>query len=94
VYEKLQNKMRILKYSGDTDGAVPTLGTLGWINSLNWEIKEDWRPYMVDNQVAGYVVEYDGLTLGTVHGCGHMAPQWKRPQTFHLIFNFIKNVKI
>lgn len=55
VYEKLQNKYRILFYSGDTDGAVPTFGSLGWISRLGWAIKEDWRAYMVDGQVGGYL---------------------------------------
>lgn len=38
----------MLIYSGDTDGAVPTHGTMYWINQLNWEIKEKYRPYYVD----------------------------------------------
>lgn len=68
IWEKLKNKYRMLKFSGDTDGAVPTEGTLAWINSLDRKILEEWRPYMVNGQVGGYVEEYDGLTLGTVHG--------------------------
>jgi len=40
--------------------------------------------------VAGFVTVRDGLTFGTIHGCGHMAPQWKRAETYHLIFNWIK----
>jgi len=90
VYEKLQGQYRILKYSGDTDGAVPTYGTLGWINELNWNITEQWRPYFLGGQVAGYIEERDGLTFATVHGAGHMVPQFKRPQAFYLIFNWIK----
>jgi len=55
VYEKLKGQYRILKYSGDTDGAVPTYGTLQWINELNWNITEKYRPYFLDGQVAGYI---------------------------------------
>lgn len=47
VYVQLKGKYRMLKYSGDTDGSVPTLGTLNWIRDLNWEVKEAWRPYYV-----------------------------------------------
>ena len=28
----------ILFYSGDTDGAVPTLGSRRWIQKMNWEV--------------------------------------------------------
>jgi len=28
----------MLKYSGDTDGAVPLTGTIGWIDSMNLQI--------------------------------------------------------
>ena len=66
----------MLFYSGDTDGAVPTYGSLQWIAQLGWEITEPWRVYMVDNQVGGYVEAFKGaeggLTFGTVHGAGHI----------------------
>ena len=37
----------MLKYSGDTDGSVPTQGTLEWIKNLNWSVIDEWRPYYV-----------------------------------------------
>jgi hypothetical protein len=89
IYEELQSKYRQLVYSGDTDGSVPTRGTQAWINDLAWEITSDYRPYFYGGQVAGYTETRGSLTFGTVHGCGHMAPQWKRPQTYHLVFNWL-----
>lgn len=95
VYEALQGKYKMLHFSGDTDGAVPTLGTEGWINSLNWAVEEKWRTYLVDGQVAGYLEAYEGgFTFATVHGAGHMAPQFKPPQTYHLIKNWINDTAI
>lgn len=65
----------MIHYSGDVDGAVPSLGTEGWIASLGWNTTNLWRPYMYDDQVAGYLEVYEGgLTYATVHGAGHMAP--------------------
>ena len=83
----------MLKFSGDVDGAVPTTGTLGWIRSMNRTVLEKWRPYFVDTNktmLGGFLEVYDGLTLGTVHGAGHMAPQFKPAETYHLIFNWLK----
>lgn len=36
VYQKLVplNKYRIIKYSGDSDPAVPFSGTIRWVNNL------------------------------------------------------------
>jgi hypothetical protein len=45
IYPVLRNQVRILKYSGDTDGAVPTYGTKEWIQMLNWDVLEAWRPW-------------------------------------------------
>jgi len=95
IYEALYGKYRILHYSGDTDGAVPTLGTQAWIASTPWVSSEDWRAYLVDNQVAGYVEAYEGdFTFATVHGSGHMVPQDKRPQAFHLISSWLSQSTI
>lgn len=81
----------MLHYSGDTDGAVPTIGTENWINTLKWNTTVDWQPYMLAGQVAGYFETYEGdFTFATVHGAGHMAPQFKPPQTYKLIFSWLQ----
>ena len=64
----------MLKFSGDTDGAVPTTGTMGWIETLHRDVLAEWREYTVDKELAGYIEEYDGLTFASVHGAGHMVP--------------------
>lgn len=81
--------IKVLKFSGDTDGAVPTYGSERWIRDLNWEVKKDWTPWLIDNQVAGYNKFYDGLTFTTIHGVGHMAPQWKRKEVTQMITAFV-----
>lgn len=89
----------MLKYSGDTDGAVPLIGTRNWINSMGREVLEAWRPFYVQDSettqhIGGYIEEYDGLTLGTVHGAGHMTPQYKPAASYRLIFNWLKGQAI
>ena len=96
IYTALKGKYKILKFSGDTDGAVPTFGTQQWINKLDWKVKDAWKVFMIDGQVGGYVeTREDGkFVYATIHGAGHMAPQWRRPQTYHVIFNFIQGKPI
>jgi serine carboxypeptidase-like clade I len=96
IYRELKGLYKILKYSGDTDGAVPTVGTQNWIAELDWKVSEHWRPYYVNGQIGGFLEGRDDqkFIFATVHGAGHMAPQWKRAETYHLVFNFIKEQPI
>ena len=92
VYEYLKGKgIRMLTFSGDKDGSVPTIGTENWINAMAWATSKDWTIYSdPDGQVAGYYQEYTGgLTFATVHGAGHMVPQDQRQRAYHLIFNWL-----
>jgi carboxypeptidase C (cathepsin A) len=87
--------VKILFYSGDTDGAVPTYGTKRWIKDLDWNITQEWRPWTdYDGQVAGYLESYDGMDFATVKGVGHMAPQWAKPANYKLFTNWIHNITI
>jgi len=80
IYKWMQKNhpdVKILIYSGDTDGSVPTVGTLGWLESLEYEVSHAWAPYYwQEDEVSGYITKWDAdrITFGSVHGCGHMAP--------------------
>ena len=41
VFRGKQN-LRMLFFSGDTDGAVPTLGSRRWLHDLKWDLKSEW----------------------------------------------------
>jgi serine carboxypeptidase-like clade 2 len=85
----------VLVYSGDTDGVIPTYGTKRWIEKLNWPVDQGktWKQFMVDSQVGGYSESRDNgkFVFATIHGAGHMAPQWRRSYTYHVVYQFIKN---
>lgn len=82
-------------FSGDTDGAVPFLGTRQWVNKLGWEVKKPWTAWVHKGQVQGYIEHYRGhFDLATVRGVGHMAPQWKREPMQYLITQFIHDQNI
>lgn len=79
---------RIMHYSGDTDGAVATLGTRRWIAQQDWTVTNEWRPWTTDGDLSGYLEDYGTFTFATVHGVGHMAPQWKRKDVTQLVSKF------
>ena len=75
VYEYLMSQnLKLLVYSGDVDAIVPITGTRTWIDALNLQTAEPWRPYMVHDQVGGFVQEYKGLTFASVRNAGHLVP--------------------
>ena len=98
TYPTLINEgLKILIYSGDTDIAVPFNGNQMWIKNLKLEIEEPWRSWRVENDtnnIAGYVVKYKGLIFCTIKGTGHMAPGWKPKESFHMYSKFLKNEAI
>jgi cathepsin A (carboxypeptidase C) len=48
IYEALAGKYKMLHYSGDIDGAVPTIGTQQWIATLGWDTVDEWSSYSTD----------------------------------------------
>ncbi|XP_060199311.1 serine carboxypeptidase-like 11 isoform X1 [Lycium barbarum] len=77
---------RSLIYSGDHDKVVTFQSTQAWIKSLNYSIIDDWRPWTVDNQVAGYTRSYSNrMTFATVKGAGHTAPEYKPRQCLAML---------
>ena len=78
-------------FSGTEDAVVPTLGTMRWINKLNFTIEKEWTQYEIDNQVSGFVQKYkEGIVFITVKGAGHNVPQNKRDSAFKIFDSFIK----
>ncbi|KAI3413094.1 uncharacterized protein J3R85_016531 [Psidium guajava] len=69
---------RALIFSGDHDAVVPYTGTQAWTRSLGYKIVDEWRSWISNEQVAGYLQGYDhNLTFLTVKGAGHTVPQYK-----------------
>ena len=93
--QDLYNKYRMMKYSGDKDGCVPTTGTLGWINSLG-RPKSDWRAWFLEDKktLAGYTQEHDGLTFISVHGAGNKGTQDHREAGLIMINYFMSGQEL
>ncbi|KAK9270391.1 hypothetical protein L1049_025970 [Liquidambar formosana] len=76
---------RALIYSGDHDMIVPFFATQAWIKSLNYSIVDDWRSWIVQGQVAGWV---PNLNLGASGG-GHTAPEYKPEECYAMFKRWI-----
>ena len=84
--------IRILIYSGDTDVIVPYNGNQQWIDNLGLKIEESWRQWRAfgdEENVSGYVVKYKGLTFCTIKGTGHMTPAWKPKESYYMFSKFL-----
>ncbi|CAH8337123.1 unnamed protein product [Eruca vesicaria subsp. sativa] len=80
---------RSLIYSGDHDMVVPFIATQAWIRFLNYSIVDDWRPWMVNDQIAGYTRSYaNKMTFATIKGGGHTA-EYKPNETFVMFQRWI-----
>eukprot|EP00118_Oscarella_pearsei_P028674 m.2674 g.2674 ORF g.2674 m.2674 type:complete len:460 (+) comp8839_c0_seq1:55-1434(+) len=95
LYPNLIKNYRTLIYNGDVDACVPYTDNQEWTSNLGYPVKEPWRPWTVDDQVAGYVTTYDinGFTFATVKGSGHMVPQYRPAQAYAMFQKFIDNTR-
>ncbi|XVF05018.1 hypothetical protein REPUB_Repub05bG0135100 [Reevesia pubescens] len=87
----MESDLRVWLYSGDVDAAVPITSTRYGINTLNLPIKTAWRPWTNSfDEVGGYVVEYEGLTLVTVRESGHFVPSYQPSRALTMISSFLQ----
>jgi len=94
IYKAMRRmNYKMLFFSGDTDGIVPTLGSQRWIKSLKWKNTGKWKTWHTDKEFSGMKAKYENLDFVTVHGVGHMSPQWARPAVTHMITSWIHDIE-
>ena len=86
----LSSGRRILVYSGDVDGVVPTAATTRWIARLNATTEQPWAAWIdEDGQIGGYTFTR-GVTFATVRAAGHMVPRYQGKRAFALVRAFLR----
>ncbi|XP_059625414.1 serine carboxypeptidase-like 20 [Cornus florida] len=69
---------RALIFSGDHDMCVPHTGSEAWTRSLGYQIVDEWRSWVSNDQIAGYTQGYaNNLIYLTIKGAGHTVPEYK-----------------
>lgn len=74
-----KRNLAMLVYNGDVDTVCNFLGDEWFVDDLGRDVVKDYSIWKVNNQVAGFVKHYDGITFATIRGSGHMVPG-DRPQ--------------
>ncbi|KAF5747402.1 hypothetical protein HS088_TW05G00123 [Tripterygium wilfordii] len=95
IQKLLDAGLRIWIFSGDIDGRVPVTSTRYSLRKLGLKVKEAWRPWYENHQVAGWVQTYKGgLTFATVRGAGHQVPVDKPGESLTLFCHFLSNTSL
>jgi serine carboxypeptidase-like clade 2 len=91
IYREMMSEYKLMHYSGNSDGAVPTSGTRAWIAKMGLRATRAERNYVTagNSSYTGQITEFGNFTFATINGTGHMAPPWKREEVTTLITNFI-----
>lgn len=79
-----QRKLNLIVYNGDTDMMCNFLGDEWFVDDLNAKVVSDYKPWFVNEQVAGFVKEFKGITYMTVRGSGHMVPTDKPAEALYM----------
>ncbi|GJN31652.1 hypothetical protein PR202_gn00051 [Eleusine coracana subsp. coracana] len=90
IQKLISSGTRIWLYSGDQDAVCSVTSTQYVLNILRLPIETAWRPWRIDNEVAGYVVGYRGLVFVTVRGAGHMVPYYQPQRALQLFSSFLE----
>jgi hypothetical protein len=98
IYPTLVANYDVLIYNGDVDGCVPMTDNEAWTSGMGYPEAAggSWHPWMLDDQVAGYATNYDVSSLGsgsfqfiTVHGSGHMVPQYQPARAYAMLTKYL-----
>jgi len=71
-------KYHIVLYNGDWDDVVPFTDTIKNMRNLKLEESYLYTPWFVNEQHAGFIQLYSGVSFVLVKGASHQVPQSKR----------------
>ena len=64
----------IIIYNGDFDTVCNFIGDEDFVDSLGYELVNDYQAWTSGQRIGGWVKRYEGITFTTVRAAGHMVP--------------------
>lgn len=92
VYPSLLKALDVLIYNGDQDECIPYLQDVAWTARMGYDTKAAWAPWFVNQEVAGYVTEFDAprrFTFATVKRAGHEVPMYQPERALAMLQRFV-----
>lgn len=92
LYQEFMMKQPNWKISivdGDADPVEPLMAEQKWIQCLGRKVVKDWKNWYYDNDVAGSVKVFDGITFQTVKHCGHMISTYCPSKGFQFFQDYV-----
>uniref|UniRef100_A0AC34FVJ7 Carboxypeptidase n=1 Tax=Panagrolaimus sp. ES5 TaxID=591445 RepID=A0AC34FVJ7_9BILA len=83
--------VRVLLYYGDTDLMCNFMMGQKFAAQLRFDLISNSQAWEVNGQTAGFKTVYDNLAFTTIRGAGHMAPQYRAPETAKAVLHFVLN---
>ena len=87
--------LHVAIYNGDQDECIPYIQDEAWTMAMGYAVTADWRPWLLDEQVAGYVREFQSPAAGgrfsfiTVKRAGHEVPMYQPERARAMLERFI-----
>lgn len=90
IQELMGSGIRVWIYSGDTDAVVPVTTTRYAMKKLGVSVKTEWYPWYYQNEVGGFVVEYENITFVSIRGAGHFVPSYQPGRALAFFNSFLQ----
>ena len=99
---RIKHAPKILVYNGDVDPGCNYLWAEASVAKFGLSVYKPWKPWvykdaLVGEQLGGFVTTYGpaaNVTFATVHGAGHMSPQWRPEAVQTMLSRFLSGAAL
>ncbi|KAK0071443.1 hypothetical protein PV325_012925 [Microctonus aethiopoides] len=90
--------LKVIVYNGQLDLIVPTIGTLSWVENLEWKHIKNWKkakriPIINNDIIEGYFKGFQNFKMYWINRAGHYVPE-ENPIATHKMMNDLTSEEI